>query len=199
VDTALTPALRQSLNLKRTQRPIMTNEKVFFIVFLLISIYSCRNSGIYKPGKYEDKIVSRSNLSSNISQRSFIRHEWLYKDQYNGKKIISREVFIDGKLMYKFPVYPQKPIIKWISSKQKNYISIGMIDTLIVQSESIPRMNRSIVSMGGTITQISDTSYALKAIHLADKITVYVLLNYNLEELNNFPNTIIDSLRIPIE
>lgn len=101
--------------------------------------------------------------------------------------------------MYKFPVYPQKPIIKWISSKQKNYISIGMIDTLIVQSESIPRMNRSIVSMGGTITQISDTSYALKAIHLADKITVYVLLNYNLEELNNFPNTIIDSLRIPIE
>jgi hypothetical protein len=187
------------LTVIRTQRNVMTKENVFFIGFLLLSIYSCRNSGIYKPGKYEDKIVSRSKVSPTISERSFIRHEWLYKDQYNGKKIISREVFIDGKLMYKFPVYPQKPIIRWISSKQESFISIGTVDTLIVVSGSVPRMNRSIVSTGGTISQLSDTSYALRANRLAKEMAVYVRLNHNLEELNNFPNIIIDSLRIPIE
>jgi len=178
-----------------------TNKQFLLTFFILLTLCNCTNSRLYSNKTYDDKVISVSEKINGVYTRKFIRHEWLYIDKTDGKKIIERNIYVENKLLYKYPIdKPSLPKIDLRLLSGNNFIKAGVVDTLLIAKKGLPPMNRSIVAIGGAaIGPLSDSTYFITVLHRLDlKTTIRVIIMDEFEEING-RKIFIDSLIIPIK
>ena len=144
-------------------------------------------------------IENTGSIGDTIVKR-FDRHGLLYSDIKVKRKLISRNVYLDDKIVYKYPVTKKnvgRGVIELLSGN--TFLPSGVDDTIRFSSYSLPTMNRTIYLRGGQIRRISDSSYLVKSNYTIRTVATFVIAaSDNYEEIKNRPGFIVDSLVLPI-
>ena len=163
--------------------------------FIFICI-SCSNSR-----KFNDQIISKSKDGNGITHKRFNRHDLMYVDKLNGNKILTREVFSNNTLMYRYPFLQRdliKTELKLLSGN--NFLTRSVIDTIFVSTKALPVMNRTVYVKGAMISRTSDSTYLIKTKDSVSLRATFVVTAYdNFEEISGRQGFIVDSLVIPIK
>ena len=180
-------------NLK--MQSMMRNFGIFF--FVAFSVLGCSANKKASQDTYTESISKPVN---GLATKRHYRKGWLFIDQLNQKKIVSREVYLNNELMYRFPIKKRELIKSNITLLSgKAYLSRFGFDTLKFVNPELPVMNRHVYSVGGTIAAISDSLFIIKpSTSNSPKVTFYVSVSANMDELRNTEQFISDSLVLPV-
>ena len=172
----------------------MTKKVVYFISGLIL-LFGCSPKNIYT-----DSIINKSKNIEGFEIVQFNRHGLIYIDKRKQNKIIERSVFDDGRLMYRYPITKESIGTTTLALQSgKNSLELGVIDTLRIGYGNLPAMNKHIIAKGGTITRLDDSTYLVKTLNPnSKKVTVYIQVSVNYEEIKNDRGFIADSLLLDI-
>ena len=170
------------------------NRDTFFFGLIIVLFLSCSSGKIPKSVN----ILTTKNAGDSYTKQHF-RKGWMFVDSIQSKQIIERKVYLNGSLMYRFPIRKSELAKSDIQLQSgNNYLSSGIPDTLSFKNVNLPVMNRHLYTTGGTISKISDSSYLIKSVGTSRNVVFYVSVSANLDEINNSEQFISDSLVLPV-
>ena len=128
--------------------------------------------------------------------KTFKRHDLVYADSMIGKKIFTRNVFLNDKIIYHYPVQQSelpKSDLRLLSGN--DHLTREFVDTILIDNKALPIMNRTIHVKGAVISRTSDSTYLIKVNdRQLSKATLYVTASDNYEEIKGRVSFISDSL-----
>ena len=132
--------------------------------------------------------------------KTFLRHDLTYVDMAKQKKLIGRNVFNEGRLIYRYPILRSNVgASKIYLTSGNNFISKTTVDTINFTNDDLPIMNRHFWGKGIVFTKITDSSYIIKPTN--DNLATanfYISASHNYEEIKKDKGFIADSLVLSI-
>lgn len=161
------------------------------VIFAISSFTEASYFNTYLQTNFEDTIIKK-----------FTRHNGLlYIDKKVKKKIISREVYSDNKLVYKYPITRENIVKGTIClGTGNNFLIKGLSDTIYFKNYVLPITNRLAAMKGGQISRLTDTSYIVRSNSSIGTSAVFILTaSDNFEEIKNRETFIVDSIVLSIK
>jgi hypothetical protein len=103
--------------------------------------------------------------------------------------------------MYRYPIKQSELIKSEINLLSgKTYLNRNEADTLRFLNIELPVMNRHLYVKGGTLSKISDSLFKIKSTgDYTNKVTFYVAVSADMDEIKNSELFFSDSLVLPIK
>ena len=150
--------------------------------------------------KYGDQLLSTTKNVDGIVTNTFLRHGLTYVDQAEQKKLIKRNVFDEGRLIYKHPILKSNiGASKIFLRSGNNFVSKTTVDTIILINNDLPIMNRHFWGEGVVFSRLTDSSYTIKPTSdNSGTAKFYISTSHNYEEIKSDQGFIADSLVLSI-
>lgn len=166
-----------------------------YLFLMSIILTSCFSSYKVPSKKYGDQLISKKQNADGTSTSTFLRHGLTYVDKAKRKKLIERNVFDEGRLIYRYPILRSNVgASKIYLTSGNNFISKVKADTIIFINNDLPIMNRHFWGNNIALTPLTDSSYILKSRVNTGILRFYISASDNYEEIKNDNGFIADSL-----
>ncbi len=171
-----------------------------YLVLLIVLLTACISNYTIPSKKYDDEMISTSKNLDGTTTHKFYRHGLEYNDVANGQKLLSRKVYDNRLVIYRYPVLEENVNSSKLFLKSGNdFLSRTGTDTLVFINEDLPIMNRRFWGKGILFSRITNNSYLLQPAQNNDNLAkIYVSASHNYEEIQNSKDFIADSLILPI-
>ena len=161
-----------------------------------IILTSCSSTYKIPSKKYGDHLLSTNKNADGTFTNIFLRHGLTYVDKVKKKKLIERNVYDEGRLIYTYPILRSdlQPSKIYLTSGN-NFISKGKADTVIFENKNLPVMNRHFWGQGITLRKLTDSSFLIKPSSSNSGVAkCYISASDNYEEIAKDNGFISDSL-----
>lgn len=171
-----------------------------YLIAVSIILTSCSSTYKTPSKKYSDQLLSSHKNPHGTTTNTFLRHGLTYVDKTKKNKLIERNVYDKGQLIYRYPILRSnlKPSKIYLRSGN-NVISKTKTDTVVFINSDLPVMNRHFWGKGIMLSKLSDSTYIGKAISENSRTaTFYISTSDNYEEIQNDKGFIADSLVLSV-
>ncbi len=160
----------------------------------------CFSSYNVPSKKYGDQLLSTNKNLNDITTHTFLRHGLTYVDKTKKKKLIERNVYDEGQLIYRYPVRRSNVgASKIYLTSGNNFILKTTADTVVLINNNLPIMNRHFWGKGIRLSRLTDSSYIIRPTSdNTGAAKFYISASDNYEEIENNKGFIADSLEISI-
>src|SRR5438552_1672013 len=127
-----------------------------YLFLMSIILTGCFSSYHVPSKKYGDQLLSTNRNVDRTTTNTFLRHGLTYVDKAKQKKLIERNVYDEGRLIYRYPILRSNVgASKIYLTSGNNFISKTTVDTIILINNDIPIMNRHFWGKGIVFTRLT--------------------------------------------